>query len=99
FLGVMHLKGREPLRALRDTLGEGRFATALGQLLETHAGGHFTWDDFRATMLSQADEATRPSLEDLFDGWLTSAKMPGFVVTSSTLQRLKGERQEWQASV
>jgi hypothetical protein len=98
FLGVLYFKGREPLRALRETLGRERFVAAVGELLEAHAGAELSWTDFREAFLSRADEADRGPLGVLFDNWLEGTELPGFVVTRPVAVRLAGEQERWQVS-
>lgn len=99
FLGLLHLKGREPLRALHDTLGRERWSAAMVELLATHADGSpVTWAAFREATLSRAGEDQRGALDTLFDNWLTGTELPGFVVTDQVAQRLAGEDERWQVT-
>ena len=98
FLGVLYLKGRQPLMALHGRLGRERFDAAVRTLVDEHAGGEFGWEDFKAAFLAQADETDRPVLEVLFDNWLEGTDLPGFVVTNAVAQRLAGEDERWQVT-
>lgn len=98
FLGVLFLKGRQPLMALRERLGRERFNAGVRFLLERHAGGEYRWEQFREAFLAQADAEDRGELEVLFDNWLEGTELPGFVVTNAVAQRLAGERERWQVT-
>lgn len=96
FLGVLHVKGRLPLHALRDTLGRERWNRVLAGLLEHHAGGAYSWSDFSDAVLEEAPAEWREEIAVLLDHWLTGTALPGFVTTRTTAQRLASEDEAWQ---
>ena len=90
--GVLYIKGRRPLLAIRELVGAESFGRAIGSL----AGKPLTWTSFREAMIEAARPEDRPQLQVLLDNWLTGTNLPGFVVENVRAFRIQDEPERWQ---
>ncbi len=91
--GILFVKGRRPLLALREVLGAEGMARAVGSLADA---GRFDWPAFREAMLAHAPEAERDRVIVLLDNWLAGTRLPGFVTEKPEIARIPGEPERWQ---
>lgn len=82
-IDLLTLKGGRMAQAIYDTLGPQTVGALLADLLERHAGGTFTLADF-----IEAGRRVDADLGSLFEDWVDSTGMPGFVVENAELYRL-----------
>ncbi len=82
-IDLLTLKGGRMAQALHDTLGNQAVAELLAGLLDRHGGSSFSLQDFVA-----AGERVDPGLGELFEDWISSTGLPGFIAESAELVRL-----------
>lgn len=98
FVGVMYVKGRQPLLALAALIGREPLAAALASLA-ARPERDLSWEDFRSAVLAQAPPEAAADLQVIFDGWLEGTALPGFVASRQRTFRLPGETERWQVLI
>lgn len=82
-LHVLHLRGREMARLLRDWLGRENAFQLLAELRSRYKGENFSYEDL-ATL---AGELGTP-VDEVFDDWLDEVTLPGFRTSAVDIVRL-----------
>jgi hypothetical protein len=82
-LDILTLKGNAIAQSIMDTLGREDTGRLLSTLRERHKGQSYTFDD-----MLEAGKALGYDLEQLLGDWLSSTKLPGFVIQNSDIYRL-----------
>jgi hypothetical protein len=98
FVGVMYVKGRQPLLALAALMGREPLAAALASLV-AQPDRDLSWEAFRSAVFAQAPPEALPDLQVIFDGWLEGTALPGFVASHQRTFRLPGEVERWQVLI
>jgi hypothetical protein len=82
-IDILTLKGGQMASAIRDSLGADAVSRLLANLLRRHAGETFSLEE-----LVLAGDGITQDLGPLFDDWITSTGLPGFVVRGVEQYRL-----------
>ncbi|MEM7244626.1 MAG: hypothetical protein AAF533_04750 [Acidobacteriota bacterium] len=96
YLGVLHVKGRQPFNALRARLGRERFKQVVDRCILDAEDGLLTWREFEDATLASTPDELKTEVTELLGGWLSETDLPGFIVSSVRTQRLPGEDERWQ---